>query len=67
MAAQPIYPRMSLREEKNREREKALRILKKLKKKEAATPMFCEVVNGTKVCFSTKERLNEVVEYIKNK
>ena len=54
-------------EERNREREKAIKRLEKFKKIESNTPMYCTTYKGMKVCAKTEERLNEIVEQLKNR
>ena len=54
-------------EERNREREKASRQLEKFKKIESNTPMYCTTYKGMRVCAKTEERLNEIVEQLKNR
>ena len=54
-------------EERNREREKASRQLENFKKIESNTPMYCTTYKGMKVCAKTEERLNEIVEQLKNR
>ena len=54
-------------EERNREREKASRQLEKFKKIESNTPMYCTTYKGIRVCAKTEERLNEIVEQLKNR
>ena len=56
----------TFREERNREREKAIMQLEKFKKIESNTPMYCTTYKGVKVCAKTEERLNEIVEQLKN-
>ena len=53
-------------EERNREREKASRQLENFKKIESNTPMYCTTYKGMRVCAKTEERLNEIVEQLKN-
>ena len=53
-------------EERNREREKAIMQLEKFKKIESNTPMYCTTYKGMRVCAKTEERLNEMVEQLKN-
>ena len=57
----------TFREERKREQEKAIRQLEKFKKIESNTPMYCTTYKGTKVCAKTEERLNEIVEQLKNR
>ena len=54
-------------EERNREREKAIKQLEKFKKIESNTPMYCTTYKGMRVCAKTEERLNEIVEQLKNR
>ena len=54
-------------EERKREQEKAKRTLEKYKKIESNTPMYCTTYKGVKVCAKTEERLNEIVEQLKNR
>ena len=53
-------------EERKREHENAIRQLEKFKKIESNTPMYCTTYKGVKVCAKTEERLNEIVEQLKN-
>lgn len=53
-------------EERKREQEKAIRQLEKFKKIESATPMYCTTYKGMRVCAKTEERINEIVEQLKN-
>lgn len=62
-----MHSKHTLTEERNIEREKAKRTLKKMKEIEARTPMFCATVNNTKVCASSEERLNEIINELKNR
>ena len=57
----------TLREEHKREQEKAKRTLEKFKKIESNTPMYCTTYKGMRVCAKTEERLNEIVEQLKNR
>ena len=57
----------TFREERNREREKASRQLENFKKIESNTPMYCTTYKGIRVCAKTEERLNEIVEQLKNR
>lgn len=64
------YPsdiKKTLTEEDKYELEKAKRTLKKFKKIEAQTPMFCTKVGKMTVCAKSEERLKEIVEQLKNK
>ena len=53
-------------EERKIEQEKAKRTLEKFKKIESNTPMYCTTYKGMRVCAKTEERLNEIVEQLKN-
>lgn len=53
-------------EERKREQEKASRQLEKFKKIESNTTMYCTTYRGMRVCAKTEERLNEIVEQLKN-
>lgn len=53
-------------EERKYELEKAKRALEKFKKIESNTPMYCTTYKGMRVCAKTEERLNEIVEQLKN-
>ena len=53
--------------ERNMIREKAIMQLEKFKKIESNTPMYCTTYKGVKVCAKTEERLNEIVEQLKNR
>ena len=57
----------TFREERKREQEKAIKQLEKFKKIESNTPMYCTTYKGMKVCAKTEERLNEIVEQLKNR
>lgn len=57
---------LAFTEERNREREKAIIQLENFKKIESNTPMYCTTYKGVKVCAKTEERLNEIVEQLKN-
>lgn len=52
-------------EERNREREKAIKQLEKFKKIESNTPMYCTTYKGMRVCAKTEERLNEIINELK--
>ena len=52
--------------ERNMIREKAIMQLENFKKIESNTPMYCTTYKGVKVCAKTEERLNEIVEQLKN-
>ena len=54
-------------EERKREQENAIRHLEKFKKIESNTPMYCTTYKGMRVCAKTEERLNEIVEQLKNR
>ena len=54
-------------EERKREQEKASRQLENFKKIESNTPMYCTNYKGIRVCAKTEERLNEIVEQLKNR
>ena len=56
----------TFREERKREQEKAIMQLAKFKKIESNTSMYCTTYKGMKVCAKTEERLNEIVEQLKN-
>lgn len=53
--------------ERNIIREKAIMQLENFKKIESNTPMYCTTYKGAKVCAKTEERLNEIVEQLKNR
>ena len=53
-------------EERKIEQEKAIAQLEKFKKIESNTPMYCTTYKGMRVCAKTEERLNEMVEQLKN-
>ena len=53
--------------ERNMIREKAIMQLENFKKIESNTPMYCTTYKGTRVCAKTEERLNEIVEQLKNR
>ena len=63
----PSEAKRTLSEERKYELAKAKRILEKFKKIESNTPMYCTTYKGTKVCAKTEERLNEIVEQLKNR
>ena len=67
MAYIPSEAKRTLSEERKYELAKAKRILEKFKKIESNTPMYCTTYKGTKVCAKTEERLNEIVEQLKNR
>ncbi|MBQ0073141.1 MAG: hypothetical protein KBT34_02980 [Prevotella sp.] len=67
MAYTPIQVKRTISEERNYEHEKALRALKKCKKIEAEMPMVCTTVNKMRVCATSEEKLNELVEQLKNR
>ena len=54
-------------EERKREKEEAIMQLEKFKKIESNTPMYCTTYKGIRVCAKTEERLNEIVEQLKNR
>ena len=56
----------TFREERKREQEKAIAQLEKFKKIESNTQMYCTTYKGMRVCAKTEERLNEIVEQLKN-
>lgn len=58
---------LTFREERKREQEKAIKQLEKFKKIESNTSMYCTTYKGMKVCAKTEERLNEIVEQLKNR
>ena len=53
--------------ERNMIREKAIMQLENFKKIESNTPMYCTTYKGIRVCAKTEERLNEIVEQLKNR
>lgn len=53
--------------ERNMIREKAIMQLENFKKIESNTQMYCTTYKGMKVCAKTEERLNEIVEQLKNR
>ena len=57
----------TFREERKREQEKAIAQLGKFKKIESNTQMYCTTYKGMRVCAKTEERLNEIVEQLKNR
>ena len=57
----------TFREERKREQEKAIMQLEKFKKIESNTPMYCTTYKGVKVCAKTEERLNEIINELKNR
>ena len=57
----------TFREERKREQEKAIMQLEKFKKIESNTQMYCTTYKGMRVCAKTEERLNEIVEQLKNR
>ena len=63
----PSEAKRTLSEERKYELAKAKRILEKFKKIESNTPMYCTTYKGTRVCAKTEERLNEIVEKLKNR
>lgn len=54
-------------EERNYELAKAKRTLEKFKKIESNTTMYCTTYKGMRVCAKTEERINEIVEQLKNR
>ena len=66
MANTPSEAKRTLSEERKYELEKAKRTLEKFKKIESNTPMYCTTYKGMRVCAKTEERLNEIVEQLKN-
>ena len=62
----PSEAKRTLSEELKYELEKAKRALEKFKKIESNTPMYCTTYKGMRVCAKTEERLNEIVEQLKN-
>ena len=62
----PTVIAWTFREERKREQEKAIMQLENFKKIESNTPMYCTTYKGMKVCAKTEERLNEIVEQLKN-
>ena len=67
MAYIPSKAKRTLSEERNYELAKAKRTLEKFKKIESNTPMYCTTYKGIRVCAKTEERLNEIVEQLKNR
>ena len=67
MAYIPSEAKRTLSEERKYELAKAKRILEKFKKIERNTPMYCTTYKGIRVCAKTEERLNEIVEKLKNR
>lgn len=67
MEYKPSEAKRTLSEERKYELAKAKRTLEKFKKIESNTPMYCTTYKGTKVCAKTEERLNEIVEQLKNR
>lgn len=63
----PSEAKRTLSEERNYELAKAKRTLEKFKKIESNTSMYCTTYKGMKVCAKTEERLNEIVEQLKNR
>lgn len=57
----------TFREERKREQEKAIMQLEKFKKIESNTPMYCTTYKGMRVCAKTEERLNEIINELKNR
>ena len=62
----PSEAKRTLSEERKYELEKAKRTLEKFKKIESNTHMYCTTYKGMRVCAKTEERLNEIVEQLKN-
>ena len=62
----PSEAKRTLSEERKYELEKAKRALEKFKKIESNTQMYCTTYKGMRVCAKTEERLNEIVEQLKN-
>ena len=58
---------LTFREERKREQEKAIKQLEKFKKIESNTPMYCTTYKGIRVCAKTEERLNEIINELKNR
>lgn len=67
MAYIPSETKRTLSEERNYELAKAKRTLEKFKKIESKTPMYCTTFNGIKVCAKSEQRLNEIIEQLKNR
>ena len=67
MANTPSEAKRTLSEERKYELEKAKRTLEKFKKIESNTTMYCTTYKGMRVCAKTEERLNEIVEQLKNR
>ena len=67
MANTPSEAKRTLSEERKYELEKAKRTLEKFKKIESNTQMYCTTYKGIRVCAKTEERLNEIVEKLKNR
>ena len=63
----PSEAKRTLSEERNYELAKAKRTLEKFKKIESKTTMYCTTYKGMRVCAKTEERLNEIVEQLKNR
>lgn len=63
----PIGVAQTFSEERKREQEKAIMQLEKFKKIESNTPMYCTTYKGVKVCAKTEERLNEIINELKNR
>ena len=63
----PSEAKRTLSEERKYELAKAKRILEKFKKIERNTTMYCTTYKGIRVCAKTEERLNEIVEKLKNR
>ena len=67
MEYKPSEAKRTLSEERKYELEKAKRTLEKFKKIESDTPMYCTTYKGMRVCAKSEERLNEIVEQLKNR
>ena len=63
----PSKAKMTLSEERKYELAKAKRTLEKFKKIESNTPLYFTTYKGMRVCAKTEERLNEIVEQLKNR
>lgn len=53
--------------ERNINREKAIKQLENFKKIESNIQMYCTTYKGMKVCAKTEERLNEIINELKNR
>ena len=67
MAYIPSEAKRTLSEERNYELAKAKRTLEKFKKIESKTTMYCTTFNGIKVCAKSEQRLNEIINELKNR